>query len=339
LTKFDLEAWYKENITLYQELSVVAKTTIESLLRAKDIEIFAIQHRTKLLPSLDEKFKKKEYNSISEVTDLCGIRVITYMESELKKVCDALESCLEVVPEKSLNKSEELDDDQVGYRSIHYILKLGADRTRLPELMQYTDLVFEVQVRTLLQHAWAEIEHDRCYKFKASLPRDLKRRLYLISGTLELVDAEFSRVVSDIEDHSIESARKVKTGDLDVEITSEVLANYLATSAPKLYDKLIQKHASTKVLTELDKFGVQTLQDFERLIKDHDLNKVVGHSATTATGLLRKIMIYIDMEKYFENSWERGFKRVTESTYKMMVDKYGRDEVELLIKKYGMRRS
>lgn len=338
MTKFDLEAWYKENITLYQELSIVAKTTIESLLRAKGIETFAIQHRTKLLPSLDEKFKKKEYSSISEVTDLCGIRVITYMESELKKVCDALEGCLEVVPEKSLNKSEELDDDQVGYRSIHYILKLGADRTCLPELMQYTDLVFEVQVRTLLQHAWAEIEHDRCYKFKASLPRDLKRRLYLISGTLELVDAEFSRVVSDIEAHSIESARKVETGDLDVEITSEVLANYLAASAPKLYEKLIRKDASSKVLAELDKFGVQTLEDFDRLIKDHDVNKVFGYPARTANGLLRKIMIYIDMERYFESAWERGFRGVTESTYKMMVDKYGREEADLLIKKYGMKK-
>ncbi len=66
-----------------------------------------------------------------------------------------------VHPERSLDKSEELGDSQVGYRSIHLICEMGKDRVTLPAYKPYKGLLFEIQIRTALQHAWAEIDHNR----------------------------------------------------------------------------------------------------------------------------------------------------------------------------------
>ena len=56
----------------------------------------------------------------------------------------------------------------------------------------------EIQIRSILQHAWAEIEHDLCYKNSTPLPRKIKRRMYRLAGVLELADKEFSAVKYDL---------------------------------------------------------------------------------------------------------------------------------------------
>ena len=63
-----------------------------------------------------------------------------------------------------------------------------------PEFSLFKDLCFEIQVRTALSHAWAEIEHDRGYKLGGELPAHLKRRFNLLSGLLESADLEFNRL-------------------------------------------------------------------------------------------------------------------------------------------------
>lgn len=71
----------------------------------------------------------------------------------------------------SLDKKILLASDQIGYRSVHFVCDLGAQRSGLPEFKDLGGLKFEIQVRTLLQHAWAELAHDRNYKFSGTLLR------------------------------------------------------------------------------------------------------------------------------------------------------------------------
>ena len=70
----------------------------------------------------------------------------------------------------SLDKKILLASDQIGYRSVHFVCDLGAQRSGLPEFKDLGGLKFEIQVRTVLQHAWAELAHDRNYKFSGTLP-------------------------------------------------------------------------------------------------------------------------------------------------------------------------
>lgn len=333
----NLENWYKENIKKYEGLTTVAKTIIEGLLSAEGIEIFSVLHRTKNLDSLKDKFKKKEYSSLDNVTDLSGVRVIAYVESDLKKIREIMEGSFDVVPEKSLDKSEELDEDQVGYRSIHYILGLGENRCKLPELKQYKGMVFELQIRTVLQHAWAEIEHDRSYKLKQALPKHLRRRLYLLSGTLELLDAEFSRVVGDIEDYARESKIKIDKGDLDIEITAEAIVEYLKESHPGISLDFTKFDVSSAATKELELFDIRTLSDLDKALNDKVSSMLREFPASTLNGLVRKLMICIDRDKFFDAAWQRNFIAVTPTTYNMMCKIHGKTDTDHFLKKYNLR--
>ncbi len=170
----DAAKWYASNFEVYSSFTRLLHATVENLLRAAGIEHLSVTSRTKSLNSFIEKITRKEYESVSEVTDLTGIRVITFIESGAAAAAKLLRGCFKVHPEKSLDKSEELGDSQVGYRSIHLICELEKERASLPEYKPFKGLLFEVQVRTVLQHAWAEIDHDRGYKFSGVLPSELR---------------------------------------------------------------------------------------------------------------------------------------------------------------------
>lgn len=132
--------------------------------------------------------------------DLAGIRIIAYINSDVERISKIIEDEFEIDRENSVDKSKLLGIDQVGYQSVHYIAKLSKKRLELSEYEEYQDMVFEVQIRTILQHAWAEIEHDRNYKFNGVLPNNIKRKFYLTAGVLELIDREFEVLSKEIDE-------------------------------------------------------------------------------------------------------------------------------------------
>lgn len=127
------------------------------------------------------------------------------------------------------DKSDELEaDERFGYRSVHYLAKLRDSRAQLLEYKRFAGLVVEIQARTILQHAWAEIEHDVQYKARTALPAEVRRRFMSLAGMLEVADREFEAIQAlntDLRTHALES---VARGDLgDVELTPEALQAYL----------------------------------------------------------------------------------------------------------------
>lgn len=185
--------WYESKRELYAELATLVATTLTSLLRSKNVGILSITSRAKDVASLTEKIRRKDYKTPEdEISDLAGIRVIAYLETEIISIIETIKDTFEVIDCESLDKSRELGTDRIGYRSFHFVCRLGAERDLLPEYKPYKGLKFEIQVRTVLQHAWAEIEHDRNYKFAGVLPPEIRRRLFLIAGMLELADREFA---------------------------------------------------------------------------------------------------------------------------------------------------
>src|SRR6266571_8912376 len=86
---------------------------------------------------------------------------------------------------------------------------------------------FEIQVRTILQYAWAEFEHDRNYKFAGVPPREIKRRISILSGNLELIDREFDNIAHEIESYAATVEKRIESGDIVVPIDSTSLMIYL----------------------------------------------------------------------------------------------------------------
>src|SRR5262249_14104459 len=151
--------------------------------------------RVKSIESAIEKIARKEYtNPVKQITDLSGIRVITYLEEQVSAVSAVVKELFEVDAKNSLDRTEILGEDRVGYRSTHFVCKLGKKRLQLPEYQALGDLKFEIQIRTVLQHAWAELAHDRSFKFGAALPAIIQRKLNLYSGLLEIADSAFDEI-------------------------------------------------------------------------------------------------------------------------------------------------
>lgn len=183
-----------------------------------------------------------------------------------------------------------------------------------------------------MQHTWAEIEHDRNYKFSGVLPTEIKRRFYLISGVLELIDREFDVLSDDIDEYIKMSKDKVSKGDYDMPLDSKTLEQYMIRkySSSNSTNSIINNISGhEEVVNELLKFGFTTIQEIEDILTDD----MIGLS-TTYIGVLRNMMIIKDARKYFEEAFDGDWT----GTDKKTVD-YWNEKTNTNIGKYLKERS
>jgi len=186
--------WYKNNRYIYEDLSNEAKRIVEKNLNLKGIAYHNIYPRIKSLGSFETKIRKGIHYLPKNMQDLAGVRIICYVKSDVDKVCDIIESNFNIDANKTKNREKILSENKMGYSSIQYVCKLPNLRTKLSENLHLSDRLFEIQVRTILQHAWAEIEHDDLYKNSNKLSGEIKRQFYLVSSILESADNELERL-------------------------------------------------------------------------------------------------------------------------------------------------
>lgn len=304
--------WYQVNRDFYKRLELKIELIIKEILEDCQISFHSVTSRSKDIESFAKKASKDKYSDPkTEILDLAGIRITAYVESDVNKICEVLEREFEIIQEHSVNKSAILKYNEVGYRSIHYIAKLDSKRMQFPEYRRL-NAPFEIQVRTVLQHAWAEIEHDRNYKFEgAELPEhaQIKRRFALLAGQLELADREFDSIVKDIEVYSNQVTEDTKKGNFDIQIDSISLMNYLMNKFNPALDHITASlgYASKEIVQELLAFGITKISDLDVLINKRNFVEIVkeeGGLFQTFTGALRGLMIIEDAKKYFDESYQ-----------------------------------
>jgi len=160
--------------------------------RPKDVSRFA-----------EKAWRKPKYiNPICQITDLCGARVITETEEEAGAFCEFVRSTFIIDEVNSVDKRSELRCDEFGYLAVHFVVKI--DPKRLPQipaaaLEPLLGLKAEIQVKTILGHAWASISHDRVYKSDFKVPEPLKRDLHRVAALLEDADRAFGQAIRDLE--------------------------------------------------------------------------------------------------------------------------------------------
>ncbi len=316
------EIWYNENNYKYNSCGVTLKSLIETILKRKGVLFHSIEYRIKSKESFLEKCKKDKYvDPINEITDVCGIRIIGYTNHDVKLIQEIIESEFKIDKDNSIDKSEIMKDDQVGYRSVHYVASIKSNRTRLMEYQEYQGIKFEIQIRTLLQHAWAEIEHDRNYKFSGELPSEIKRRFYLVAGSLELLDREFEQLSQDIDTYAEKIRTDAGKGELNEKINSTSLLEYLSI---KLKDYDIENRdfngADKKIILELSLFGVNSLKDLDELLSNGTIKRIeYPYGIQNYLGLLRDVMIATDAKNYFEKAWQGDWKVMGIAEYTQLL--------------------
>jgi ppGpp synthetase/RelA/SpoT-type nucleotidyltranferase len=187
---------YEEKYTFYQEFTEKMKSLVERILHKQNIPIHSIVSRTKTKNSLENKIVSAghKYDRLEKITDLAGIRIITYYEDQIDQVANFIRQEFCVDEENSVDKRKMLAPDRFGYLSLHLIVNLSAERAGLPEYEQFKKCKVEIQIRSILQHAWAEIEHDLEYKNQANVTDETRRHFSRLAGLLEFADLEFEKI-------------------------------------------------------------------------------------------------------------------------------------------------
>jgi len=314
----ELMQWYVKNRPIYSNLANKVESIIKEVLDAHGAKFYSISSRAKEIDSFVKKAQKPKYTDpVNQIQDLAGIRVITYVKSEVTKCCDIIKPLFYIDKENSVDKGNELGDDKAGYRSIHFVCTLPEERLKLPEYQIFRNMTFEIQIRTILEHAWADISHDRSYKYKGEFPAeyDIKRRFTLASATLELIDREFDSIATTLNKYELETETRTKKGEMNLPINITSVSNYLLHTFDEYIkdDKLqpVFRGGEDIILDELLDFGFKNLEELDTTVTD--IIKTTPNLievSTNFTGLVRNIMMLHDIDNYFHNAWNRNWSGI-----------------------------
>jgi ppGpp synthetase/RelA/SpoT-type nucleotidyltranferase len=183
---------YEEQYSVAQAAAKLACETVERALRDTGAFVHVVSGRAKKPGSLRAKLRKKRYKEPQKrLTDLIGVRVITYYRDAVDPVVARLRREFEINEKESVDKRQDLRLHDFGYSSVHLIARLKEGQVLTSDHAPLRKYWFEIQVRSILEHAWAEIEHEVVYKSGIAYPDVVKRRFASLAGTLELLDRQF----------------------------------------------------------------------------------------------------------------------------------------------------
>lgn len=210
MNKSEILERYAIDSPSFHRISEVLSQRLRQLVEKEVPKIHSLSGRVKSKASLEQKLARpdRNYASLSDITDLVAFRVITYSEDLIEDVAKLIERHFDVDFKNSVNKLQSEDLQKFGYRSLHYVCTVPADFYEQHPLLPQ-GLKFEIQIRTILQHTWAEIEHDIGYKVSEELPGAFRRRFSQIASLLEIADREFAAIRTDLKTYE----RKVRTSD------------------------------------------------------------------------------------------------------------------------------
>ena len=210
-----------------------AITLVQGLLDEAGINYLSVTGRTKSVPSFAEKCARTKAGTrlytdpLTQITDQVGVRVITYVRDDVDAVADVLAEQVIVHDDRDWGQ-QTASEGRFGYASRHLMIGLDPARESHPDFAHLRGHAAQVQVRTVLQHAWAEFEHD--IRYKGTVPAEhvgeFDRRFTLAAGLLELADREFSEIRERLRGAAPEISQTA--GDDDPRLDPRELAAYLA---------------------------------------------------------------------------------------------------------------
>lgn len=287
----------------YEKLCAEVAYILTRHLNNAQIEFSTITHRCKTLNSFLEKTQRKSYhNPIAEMTDFAGVRIVCLYIDDLPRVEKVISEHFEIT--EKIDKLTDKRTDEFGYGAIHFVVKLGktSSGARYDDLK---DLVCEIQIRTVLQDAWAIIDHHLVYKNESNIPSFLRKKLNLLAGNFESADEEFKRIRAEREAYltNIEESKINSEQFLENELNLDSFVRYAQWKFPDLpsgirvidvpffLNPLIEN--SLKKLSELDMIVNQGLELYQQYLSEHGRDFLTSNAITSVVSAL----FFVD-EKY-----------------------------------------
>jgi ppGpp synthetase/RelA/SpoT-type nucleotidyltranferase len=283
-----------------------------------------IEGRVKALASIVEKQKSKErqISSVTDFTDLVGLRVTLLFHRDLRAVDALLHEIFDVVERE--DAAERLEATKFGYQSLHYVLKVKGEWLPVPSFRGLADYVFELQLRTLAQHIWAVASHKLQYKRELSVPAPIRRSINRVSALLEMVDLEFDRVLSQREEYAKEPSESESI--LNVDLLTTVLDTLLPVK-----NRDDENEPYDELLAELAAVGIDTVGKLADLLTETKIARETMEARRAAEEPVDDP----------EASWDRTIARHEQGVYFThaglvrisMDEKFGDDEMRALRRK------
>src|SRR5258706_1031820 len=153
LLEFDSK---KEALIAFAEKT---SSLIQAFLEDAQIRYQSIQARVKDREKLKRKYldETKNYMELNDVTDQVALRIITYYEDEVDRVAEIIKREFDVDSERSVDK-RETEPNKFGYYALNYVCKYNGQRGSQTEYRKYAGIFCEIQIVSILRHAWSEIE-------------------------------------------------------------------------------------------------------------------------------------------------------------------------------------
>ena len=278
----ELIAEYQRNYSTYEALTKELRNLFEALLNSNNIGFLQIETRVKSLPS----FLDKVYRLIASdryegqtFADLVGIRLITYYNEDVTEIARLVEQEFTVHSKNSEYESHNRSPDQFRYSSLHYKVSLSPDKPYFQALKKFQNILFEVQIRTVVQHAWAAIDHKIRYKTAEQIPQDVQREIFRLSALFELADYQFLSIKKKLETRAREELKKYKAGDTSVKINTLTLDYFFETHRDAIQSIVRQAreigfqktsiqydpNSIRYLLMLFQRLGIVSMNDLERL--------------------------------------------------------------------------
>jgi len=280
----ELVEQFEKKRDLYNSFAKTISDLLDRLMVAKDISHHSISFRCKTRDSLERKIDVKQaYTDLEDITDLAGVRIITHFSSDVDLVAKMVESEFKIDRVNSIDKRAALDPDRFGYLSLHYVVSLKTAREKLQEYAAFKGLKAEIQIRSILQHTWAEIEHDIGYKSTIEVPRDTRRKFSRMAGLLELADQEFVSIREELKRYQKSMKTEVaknpekvmldKVTYLDFVLGNDCVMNLDSKVAELCNFKLYPEPKNiARQLDSLLFFGLDTVDKLQQALVDNEVD-------------------------------------------------------------------
>ncbi|MCC3272335.1 hypothetical protein MUK71_14650 [Arthrobacter zhangbolii] len=243
---------YAMDLSRYQGADEGIHSAVLARLGDDGLNYHHIQHRVKEADSLGRKLDRRTEdgtpryaNGLEDIDDLIGVRIILFLESDIPAAMEALAGAFEELDHVDKSAEQKARGD-FGYSGQHLVLRVPRDNPPAG-CENFCGQRFEVQFRTILQHAWAEFEHEIRYKGTGPVPPEVNRAFTLASGLIELADREFDAINHVVALQRLRGEARVagvQSGDeLNAAALREVLEQELPEnprSRAEHYDWLVQ---------------------------------------------------------------------------------------------------
>ena len=309
IDKSKISEKYNTFLSKYKKLGLNLTQAFELILKENEIPYLSINYRIKNIESFLGKIERKSYeNPFEEIEDICGIRIVCYYQSDVERIKEIVKR--ELIVLENENKEDKLEFDQFGYRSMHFIIQVPKEWLTTPNYRGLEELKSELQVRTVLMHAWAEIEHKLAYKSESQIPKEFRRKLSRISAKLEESDEQFEEIKVQIDKNKmslINLANETKGFNPNTEFNLDNMQAFLDYGFPNrskdikdtsdLFDEMVEYKMNLKELilgfekykSVIEKIEGESRMTFEPENENHEIFWTQGGAARTIMELTNEM--------------------------------------------------